>query len=223
MVIVAASVIDGVNSPAPARMRARRHHRADATASALPMSAAPDADPAATLAAWQAREAELRAVPGREWGVANPAQVRGLTGLEVFEAMLAGKLPGAPIGRTVNMMLVEARPGHAEFQGRPLFEHYNPLGSVHGGWIATLLDSCVGCAVHSLLPAGRAYTTLELKINYVKALTDRVPLVRAIGDVIHPGKTAATAHGRLVGPDGTLYAHASTTCLIFDAQRPTSS
>ena len=89
---------------------------------------------------------------------------------------------------------------------------------MHGGWIATLLDSAVACAIHTLLPAGKLYTTLELKINYVKALSDKVPLVRAVGDVIHSGRQVGTSHGRLVGPDGTLYAHASTTCLIFDAR-----
>jgi uncharacterized protein (TIGR00369 family) len=181
------------------------------------MMSHPTPDPAATLAAWQAREAELRA-HGREHGVSRPDQVVGKTGMEMFDAMLSGQLPSAPISRTLNFMLVEARPGHAEFQGKPLFDHYNPLGSVHGGWIATLLDSAVACAIHALLPAGRAYTTLELKVNYVKALTDRVPLVRAVGDVIHAGKTVATSHGKLVGPDGTLYAHASTTCFIFDAR-----
>jgi uncharacterized protein (TIGR00369 family) len=136
----------------------------------------------------------------------------------VFEAMLAGELPPPPITTTLRFSLVEAARGHAQFQGQPAFEHYNPLGSVHGGWMATLLDSCVGCAVHTLLQPGKAYTTLELKVNFVKALTDRVPLVRAIGDVIHAGSRVATAEGRLVGPDGTLFAHATTTCLIFDAR-----
>jgi uncharacterized protein (TIGR00369 family) len=87
---------------------------------------------------------------------------------------------------------------------------------VHGGWFATLLDSAVACAVHSLLPAGKAYTTAELKINIVRPLTDRVPLVRAEGAIIHFGGRMATAEGRLTGPDGKLYAHASTTCFIFD-------
>jgi len=90
------------------------------------------------------------------------------------------------------------------------------MGTVHGGWYATLLDSAVGCAVHSTLPAGKAYTTLELKVNLVRALTDRVPLVRAEGKVVHVGSRTATAEGRLTGVDGKLYAHASTTCLISD-------
>ena len=170
-----------------------------------------------TLQRWQAREAELaaRAAPV---GLARPDQIAGKSGLQMFEAMLAGEIARAPITATLQFWLVEARLGHAEFQGTPAFEHYNPLGSVHGGWMATLLDSCVGCAVHTLLQPGKAYTTLELKVNFVKALTDRVSLVRAVGDVIHSGSRVATAEGRLVGPDGTLFAHATTTCLIFDAR-----
>jgi len=169
-----------------------------------------------TLAAWQAREAEVRATV-KGVGVARPDQVAGKTGLQVFDSMLAGEIPAAPIAHTMDFILAEASPGRAEFQGRPQAAHYNPLGTVHGGWIATLLDSAVGCAVHTTLPAGKAYTTLELKVNYVKALTTRVPLVRAVGEVISCGARVATAQARLVGADGTLYAHATTTCLIFDA------
>ncbi|WP_284615234.1 PaaI family thioesterase [Aquabacterium humicola] len=171
--------------------------------------------PEETLAAWQAREAELRARMHAP-GVSRPEQFAGRTGTQIFEAMFSGELPTAPIAHTLDYLLIEARHGHAEFQGRPQFAHYNPLGTVHGGWIATLLDSAVACAVHSTLAPGKAYTTLELKVNYVKALTERVPLVRAIGDVISVGNRVGTAEGRLVGPDGTLYAHATTTCLIFE-------
>jgi uncharacterized protein (TIGR00369 family) len=181
----------------------------------MPIETPTDAE--ATLAAWRARDAELLA-RGSAHGVGRPEQFAGRTGLQVFEAMFSGEIPRPPISKTLDFLLVEASHGRAVFQGQPQFRHYNPLGSVHGGWIATLLDSAVACAVHTLLPAGRAYTTIELKINYVKALTDKVPLVRAIGEVIHPGRQVATSDGRLVGPDGTLYAHASTTCLIFDAR-----
>ena len=104
------------------------------------------------------------------------------------------------------------------FQGRPRRGHYNPMGTVHGGWFATLLDSAVGCAVQTVLPAGKAYTTAELKVNIVRPLTDRVPLVRAEGRVIHSGGRMATAEGRLSGPDGRLYAHATTTCFVYDAR-----
>lgn len=172
---------------------------------------------AATLDQWRADEAAVRArlvAPG----VARPGDVAGLTGQQVFEAMLAGRLPPPPIGATLDFCLVHAEPGVAIFQGRPGLAHYNPLGSVHGGWFATLLDSAVGCAVHTTLPAGKGYTTLELKLNIVRALSDRVPLVRAEGRVVHAGRQVATAEGRLVGHDGKLYAHASTTCLVFDAR-----
>lgn len=169
-----------------------------------------------TLARWQADESRIRERLGRV-GWARPGELAGRSGMQVFEAIFAGELPSPPIGATLDFLLVHVEPGHAIFQGKPMTRHYNPLGSVHGGWFATLLDSAVGCAVHSSLPAGRAYTTLELKINIVRALTEAVPLVRAEGKVVHAGRQVATAEGRLLGPDGRLYAHASTTCLVFDA------
>ena len=175
-------------------------------------------DAEATLARWHEEAAAVRSRRGGI-GVARPEQVEGLSGVQVFEAMLAGRLPAPPIGQTLDFELVQVEPGMAVFQGRPGPAHYNPMGTVHGGWFATLLDSAVGCAVHSTLPAGKAYTTLELKINIVRALSERVPLVRAEGRVVHGGSQVATAEGRLVGPDGKLYAHASTTCLVFDARR----
>ncbi len=149
-------------------------------------------------------------------GVARPEQVMGRSGLEVMQAMLAGELPYAEIARTLDFVLIEAEAGRAVFQGQPQVRHLNPLGTVHGGWFATLLDSALGCAVHTSLPAGRSYTTAELGINMVRAITPKVPRVRAIGQVIHCGRQLATAEARLVGPDGTLYAHATTTCLVFD-------
>jgi uncharacterized protein (TIGR00369 family) len=174
------------------------------------------------LAQWEAEEAERRKTMVTS-GVARPEQVAGLSGVQIFEAMFAGTLPYPPIADTSDFVLLEARPGHAVFQGRPQLRHYNPLGTVHGGWFATLLDSAVGCAVHSTLPAGRGYTTLELKLNIVRALTEAVPLVRAEGKLVHAGRQVATAEGRLVGPDGKLYAHATTTCLIFDRTAPAAS
>lgn len=140
----------------------------------------------------------------------------GLSGIDIFDAIFAGNLPPPPMGETLDFVPIRMTPGQAVFQGRPQRRHYNPLGSVHGGWFATLLDSAVGCAIHTTLPAGRGYTTLELKVNLVRALSDAVPLVRAEGKVIHVGRQTGTAEGRIVGPDGKLYAHATTTCLIFD-------
>jgi len=112
--------------------------------------------------------------------------------------------------------VLEIALGRALFQGTPGPQHLNPLGTIHGGWFATLLDSALGCAVHTMLPAGRGYTTAELGINVVKALTPKVTRVRAEGRVIHCGRQLATAEARLVGADGTLYAHATTTCLVFE-------
>jgi uncharacterized protein (TIGR00369 family) len=127
-----------------------------------------------------------------------------------------GTLPAPPIAHSLDFLLVEVEQGRAVFQGTPKFDFYNPIGSIHGGWIATLLDSCVGCAVHSALPAGKGYTTLELKVNYVRALSHDSGPVRAEGRVIHLGGRVATAEGRLVDPAGRLYAHASTTCLVLE-------
>lgn len=167
------------------------------------------------LPVWQAREAEITAA-GHEYGVASREQMSGKTGLEFFQAMLRGELPAAPISKTLDFLLVEAEFGRIVFQGRPAFAHYNPLGTVHGGWFATLLDSALGCVVQSVLPAGKAYTTVELKMNIVRPLTDKVPLVRAEAHIVHQGGRMATADARLTGPDGKLYAHASTTCFIYD-------
>ena len=174
---------------------------------------------AETLAVWEAKEQEVleRIRKGSAGvGVARPEQVMGKTGMEIFHAMLAGEIPVPPIAETLDFFLVEVEHGRAVFQGRPSKRYYNPLGTVHGGWYATLLDSAVGCAVHTCMAAGKSYTTLELKVNMVRALTDKVPLLRAEGKVIHVGGQTATADGRLYGPDGKLYAHASTTCLVFD-------
>jgi uncharacterized protein (TIGR00369 family) len=166
-----------------------------------------------TLAAWQA--AYRRDKP-QEYGLAAREQAAGKTGLELFQAMLAGDIPAPPICQTLDFILVEAGHGRIVFQGRPGYAHYNPMGIVHGGWFATLLDSALGCAVQSILPAGKAYTTAELKVNIVRPLTDKVPLVRAEAHVIHAGGRMATADARLAGHDGKLYAHGSTTCFIFD-------
>ncbi len=168
-----------------------------------------------TLARWRAEEDAIRARLA-PFGVSRPEQLAGLTGLEVLAAMLAGQLPPPPIAETLDILLISVASGEAVFQGWPRPRHYNPMGIVHGGWFATVLDSAMGCAVHSTLPAGKGYTTLEIKLNMVRPLTDAVPLVRAEGQVVHPGRQVATAEARLVGPDGKLYAHASTTCLIFE-------
>lgn len=174
--------------------------------------------PDETLARWLADEAAQveRLQLGAGWGVARREQIAGLDGLQQMQAMLRGELPGATIGRTMDFLLVEVDRGKAVFQGRPGPQLANPMGTVHGGWFATLLDSALGCAVHTMMPVGRGYTTAELGVNLVRALTPKVQRVRAEGQVVHCGRQLATATARLVGPDGTLYAHGSTTCLVFD-------
>lgn len=170
------------------------------------------------LEAWLAREREVAALveAGAGCGVSRPDQVAGLSGIEMLQAMLRGELPYPPIAKTLNFQLMEAEPGRAVFQGTPGPGHLNPMGTVHGGWYATLLDSALGCAVHTMMPPGRGYTTAELGVNLVKAIGRNVQRVRAEGKVLHCGRQLATAEARLVGPDGTLYAHATTTCLVFE-------
>ncbi|MFL6678869.1 MAG: PaaI family thioesterase [Burkholderiaceae bacterium] len=149
-------------------------------------------------------------------GIATPQQWAGKSGLEQMQAMLDGHLPFPPIARTLDFVLLRVSPGKALFQGKPAWEHFNPMGGVHGGWFATMLDSALGCAVHTLMPAGRGYTTAELSVNFVRGLGPQVGRVRAEGTVLHCGRQLATAEARLFGPDGTLFAHATTTCLVFD-------
>ena len=165
------------------------------------------------IAEGEANDARMmRAGPG----IATPVQWQGKTGLEQMQAMLDGELPFAPIARTLDFSLLAVAPGYSLFQGTPGAAHFNPMGSVHGGWFATLLDSALGCAVHTLMPAGRGYTTAELSVKYVRGLSPKVGRVRAEGKVLHCGRQLATAEARLFGPDGTLFAHATTTCLVFD-------
>jgi uncharacterized protein (TIGR00369 family) len=173
----------------------------------------------ATLAEWTRHFDETRARlrGGAGAGLADPAQLAGLNGMQQMQAMLDGKLPYPHIADTMDFALVEVGEGRAVFQGLPQLKHYNPLGSVHGGWYATLLDSALGCAVHTTLPVGRGYTTAELGVNIVRAASHKSGPLRAIGTVLHAGRQLATAEARIVGADGKLYAHATTTCLVFEA------
>ena len=174
---------------------------------------------AETAAKWNAeRDAVLQRMEegGSGVGLASPSAVKGLTGLEIMHAMLAGRVPYPHIADTMDFSLVEVGPGRAVFQSTPQLKHYNPLGSVHGGWYATLLDSALGCAVHTTMPAGRAYTTAELSVNIVRGASFKSGPLRAIGTVIHTGRQLATAEARIVGPDGKVYAHGTTTCLVFE-------
>ncbi len=148
-------------------------------------------------------------------GVVALADIAHLSGLDVMQAVRDGRFPAPPISAVLDFGLTEVEAGRVVFTGRPRLAFYNPLGTVHGGWIGTLLDSCLGCAVHSTLAAGEAYTTVEYKVNCVKAVTERTGEVRAEGRITSRGRRIATAEGRLVDAKGTLLALGTTTCLIF--------
>lgn len=163
---------------------------------------------------WLDEERSVRSTMA-EVGLVSPEQLKSCGGLEFWERTLQGNLPAPPITRTLGFVPISVTRGEAVFQGTPRFEHYNPLGMVHGGYFFTLLDSAAGCAVHTTLPAGTGFTTLELKINFIRASTTTTGPVRALGKVIHSGKSTAIAEGRIEDPDAKLYALCTTTCLLF--------
>jgi uncharacterized protein (TIGR00369 family) len=140
---------------------------------------------------------------------------RGMPGIDFLRAIRDGRLPRPPIAALLDFNLVEVEPGHAVFEIVPGEKHYNPIGVVHGGLAMTLLDSAMGCAVQSHMPAGAGYTTLEAKTNLVRAITSATGRLRAIGKTLHVGKRMATAEGRLEDAAGKLYAHATTTCIVL--------
>ncbi|HKD14618.1 MAG TPA: PaaI family thioesterase [Candidatus Angelobacter sp.] len=149
------------------------------------------------------------------YGIIPSVEAKALSGYELMKRIQEGELPVPPIGKVFNFRLAEVEPGRAVFTGQPSFDYYNPIGSVHGGYAATLLDSCMGCAVHSTLPAGVGYTTLEIKVNFVRPILENTGMLRAEGKIISGGKRIGTAEGRVVDSEGRLYAHGTTTCLIF--------
>jgi uncharacterized protein (TIGR00369 family) len=147
-------------------------------------------------------------VPGARAG-------RAMSGLDYLKAIQEGRIPPPPIAVLVDMRIVEVSEGRVVFAAQPAEFHYNPLGAVHGGLAATLLDSALGCAIHSTLPAGTSFTTLEIKVNYLRPMTHETGLVYSEGKVIHVGGRIATAEGRITDADGKLYAHGTTTCIIL--------
>ena len=142
--------------------------------------------------------------------------VRSMAGIEFLQAIRDGRLPPAPIAQLLGMRLTEVERGRAVFEVTPAEQHYNPIGVVHGGLALTLLDSAMACSVQTQLPAGTGYTTLEVKVNLVRAVTSDTGRVRAIGKVVHAGNRVATAEGRLEDAAGKLYAHGTTTCIILN-------
>jgi uncharacterized protein (TIGR00369 family) len=149
-------------------------------------------------------------------GVPPLESLKSMSGLEFLRAIIDGRLPAPPITETLGFALTEVAPGFALFTMTPAFKHYNPIGTVHGGVAATLLDSCMSCAIQTNLPPGTGYTTLEFKVNLVRPITDKTGPIRAEGRSLHIGRRSGTAEGRITDAGGALFAHATTTCLIFE-------
>ena len=153
--------------------------------------------------------------PAPATGVVPREVAQSMSGLDLLQGWLAGRFPPPPIQSVFDFRLVEVAHGRVVFSGTPDDRYFNPLGTVHGGYAATLLDSCMGCAVHSVLAPGQGYTTLEIKVNYVRAMTPQTGPVFAEGRVLHAGRQAATSEGFLRDAGGKLLAHGTTTCIVF--------
>jgi uncharacterized protein (TIGR00369 family) len=147
---------------------------------------------------------------------ATPAELAAMSGLDQLRAIFDGRAGYNGMVQHLGLKPVSAEEGLVIFEGSPTRTFYNPIGSVHGGYAATLLDTVVGCAVHSTMKPGQSFTTLELKVAYHRALTDRSGPVRAEGRLVSSGRRAAFAEGRIVDKDGRLCASATTTCLVYD-------
>jgi uncharacterized protein (TIGR00369 family) len=157
-----------------------------------------------------------QAIPKVEYGVTPTEVMASMAGIDFVRAIFDGKLPSPPIMQTVEPFDSTAEPGVVVFHSIPGFRHYNPIGSVHGGYAAILLDSAMGLAVQSTLPPGTGYTTLEFKISFVRGMTKDTGVVRSEGRILNVGRRTATAEARITDSKGRLLAHATTTCLVFE-------
>jgi uncharacterized protein (TIGR00369 family) len=144
------------------------------------------------------------------------AAAQATDGLTLLRGIIDGTYPPPPIAVTLDFRLIEVEHGRAVFEGRPASWQYNPIGTVHGGVISTLLDSAAGCAVHSTLPAGRGYTSLDLSVKFIRGVTTRTGKITAHGQVLHSGRRTALAESQLKDSTGRLIAHATSTCMLFD-------
>jgi uncharacterized protein (TIGR00369 family) len=154
------------------------------------------------------------------FGLTPPDVLASMSGIDFLRKMFAGEMPHATMMQQVGLTGGSAEPGFVVFRAIPGPQHYNPVGSVHGGFTATLLDSAMGCAVHSMLPAGTLYTSLEFKISLIRPVTKDLGEVRAEGRVLNVGRRVGTADGKLLDAKGRLLAHGTTTCLVFEAPKP---
>jgi uncharacterized protein (TIGR00369 family) len=157
-----------------------------------------------------------RTVPKTEYGVTPTEIMASMPGIEFVRAIFAGKLPSPPIMQTVEPFDCTAEPGVVVLNSVPAFRHYNPIGSVHGGYAAILLDSAMGLAVQSMLPPGMGFTTLEFKVSFIKGMTKDTGPIRTEGRTLNVGRRTAMAEARITDAKGRLLAHATTTCLVFE-------
>jgi uncharacterized protein (TIGR00369 family) len=156
-----------------------------------------------------------------EYGVTPTHIMASMPGIDFVRAIFAGKLPTPPIMQTIEPFDFTAEPGVITFHSIPGFRHYNPIGSVHGSYAAALLDSAMGLAVHSMLPAGTGYTTLEFKLSFIRGMSTDTGPVRSEGRTLNVGRRAATAEGRITDAKDRLLVHATTTCLVFEISAET--
>jgi uncharacterized protein (TIGR00369 family) len=151
----------------------------------------------------------------REVGVVPREVLTAESGLAFLQGLIAGRHPAPPFSQATDILLVEADAGRVTFEGLPTPAFFNPIGTIHGGWVSALLDSAMACAIHSTLKAGEAYTTVEMKISFVRPVLPELGRLTCTGAVVHRGGTLATSEGRLVDGQGRLLAHGSETCLIL--------
>jgi uncharacterized protein (TIGR00369 family) len=152
------------------------------------------------------------------WRTCTQEEVAGRSGLDFIRAIISGELPRPPINKALNFWLAEADHGRAVFEGEPTEEYFNPIGTVHGGWAATLLDSALACAVQTVLKQGQIYTSVEMKVNFDRPVMPGRGIFRCEGKVVQAGSRIATSEARLVDAEGKLLAHGTETCLIMDAR-----
>jgi uncharacterized protein (TIGR00369 family) len=159
----------------------------------------------------------------RRFGVADPKIAVQEDGATFLRGIIEGRHPEPPMAEVLSMRLVDVEPGVAVFEGLPSERYFNPMGTVHGGFMATLLDSVMGCGVMSTLPAGAAYTTLELKVNLLRVITATTGVLCAEGRVLHGGRTTAAAEGKVFDTSGRLVAFGTTTCALLIPRSSTSA
>jgi uncharacterized protein (TIGR00369 family) len=148
-------------------------------------------------------------------GIAVTEATRGMAGIDILRGIMNGALPAAGISKSLNFWIAEVEEGRVVFAGEPGEESMNPMGAVHGGWSLTMIDSVCGCAAMSLLPAGVGYTTLETKGNLTRAIRPNSGVYRCEATILGNGRTVMTADAKVVGPDGKLYAHGTSTLLVL--------